>query len=96
MHDVKRQRDFLLIGEREPFQSAGLDVFGDHMARHVAPTEAGEQEIEAGRQVRKPPDMTTEDPPDRFWVSGVRSVSTSCTCGSSASRESGWGRAARG
>ena len=61
MHDGKRQRDFLLIGDREPLQAAGGNVLGDHMARHVAPTEAGEQEIEAGGQIREPPDMTADE-----------------------------------
>ena len=54
-------------------------MLGDHVARHVAPAEAGEQEIEPGGKIREAPDVTAEDPADRFWVSGVRSVSTSCT-----------------
>ena len=61
MHDGKRQRDFLLIGDREPLQAAGSNVLGDHVARHVAPAEPGEQEIEPGRKIREPPDMTAED-----------------------------------
>ena len=61
MHDVKRQRDIRLIGDREPLQPAGRDVLGDHVARHVAPAEAGEQEIEAGGEVREPPDVTADD-----------------------------------
>jgi hypothetical protein len=62
MHDIERQRDVLLIGDLKLLQPAGGDVLGDHVARHVAPTEAGEQEIEAGGQVGEPPDVTADDP----------------------------------
>ena len=49
MHDGKRQGDFLLIGDRQSLQAAGRNMIGNHVARHVAPAEPGQQEIEPGR-----------------------------------------------
>src|ERR1700684_2366498 len=54
--DVDRQGDFVLaVDDIELLQPAGRDVVGDHMARHVAPAEAGKQEIEAGGEVSATP-----------------------------------------
>src|SRR5271167_2599451 len=63
--DVDRQGDFVLaVGDIELLQPAGRDVVGDHVARHVAPAEAGKQEIEAGGEIREPPEVTADDPAD--------------------------------
>src|SRR5579863_1744167 len=62
MYDIERQRDLLLAHDRELLQPAGRDMAGDHVAGHVAPAEAGEQEIEAGGEVREPPQVTADDP----------------------------------
>jgi hypothetical protein len=58
------------MADVELLEPSRSNVLANHMPGHVAPAEAAEEVVEAGGEVREPPDAGAVDPSPQVWGEG--------------------------